>query len=229
VGVIARLHEERYGPEFSSVVIRDDDPHHRFDDGDDGGLLGESSGSLWGTVARAGCGFLQLNATDSDQRVLIEAHDTAPEPETRAWSDVVETPYFCRTGFIHLTRTTGGTGPGWTGFPLGDPGYYRARVCRAVAGDGFDWVVRFWAAHLIRPAWLIRGSETFRPDCLEDDIYALASWSPAGRLTTTLDDLARTVLADPALVGAALASTSHLTVAGETWLTIQALSDEDVY
>ncbi|MEV6850949.1 hypothetical protein [Actinoplanes sp. NPDC051411] len=228
MGVIARLYEDEYGPEFGSVVIRDDDPCGQFDDVDDGGLLGESSGSLWGTVARAGTGFLQLNATGSNQRVLIEAHDGEPGPETEPWGDVVETPYFCRTGFVHLTRTTGGTRHSWTAFPLGGPGHYRARVCRVAVGRGFDWTVRFWAAHLRLPAWLVRDPETFRPDTLDDDIYALASWSPLGRMTTTIDDLAGTLLVDLESVRAALTTSQHLTVAGQTRLTIQALSDEDL-
>jgi hypothetical protein len=224
--MIAQLHEEAYGPEFGSVVIRDDDPHGQFDDADSGGLLDESSGSLWGTVARAGAGFLQLDATDSDQRVLIEVHDGEPAPETGPWGDVVETPYFCRTGFIHLTTTTGFSS---TGLALGEPGHYRARVCRVARGRSFDWTVRFWAARPSRPTWLVRNPQTFRPEALDDDIYALASWSPAGRMTTTLDELSRALLADRASVRAALETSSHLVVTGRTRLTVQALSDEDIH
>jgi hypothetical protein len=101
-------------------------------------------------------------------------------------------------------------------------------VCRVAVGCGFDWTVRFWASELRQPAWLVRNPETFRPEVLDDDIYALASWSPLGRMTTTLDDLAGTLLADPDSVRAALTGSQHLAVVGETRLTIQALSDEDL-
>lgn len=119
--VIARLSEDEYSPEFGSVVIRDG----VFGGAVDGGLrepalLAESAGPSWGTVARAGAGWLQLNATDEYQRVLIEAHDGAPAPETEAWRDVLETPYLGGTGAVGFTTTTSGPAQSGT-LPVDSP------------------------------------------------------------------------------------------------------------
>jgi len=199
VALVRFLADDEYRPEFSSVVIRDVTVGTR--QRLRAPLLNEGAGPLWGTVGRAGAGWLQLAASDQYERVRLEAHDAGPPPESEDWRDVLETPYYSGTGTVGLTSTTGGN-PG-SGLELGPPGYYRARVCRRPADDEGDvWVVRFWAGDVRPPQWLVRGP--IAGGSVTDDVYALVSWAPDGRLTTSAAELAEALLVDVATVGSAL-------------------------
>ncbi|BCY11215.1 hypothetical protein [Actinoplanes sp. L3-i22] len=223
MGVIASLYEDEYRPEFGHVVIRD-----AGDGAGDvrAGLLARDAGGLAGTVARAGAGWLELHAGEDRQRVRIEAHDRAPEPESAGWLDVLETPYRSLTGLLGFTTTTGG--PARTGIELGaGPGDYRVRVCRRPAGDeGGHWIVRVWpASPVIRPRWLVRAPDRAgetsasgpRAVRVDDDVFALVSWSPGGRLVTTIARLAGEALVEPGVIAAVLsdAAAANLRVQGD--------------
>ncbi|MBU2663786.1 hypothetical protein KOI35_09725 [Actinoplanes bogorensis] len=201
MALVRELYEDEYSPEFSSIVIRDamTMPTPLWLRAP---LLDESAGPLWGTVGRAGDGWLQLNAVGGYQRVRLEAHDEAPPPETERWTSVFEMPYFCGTGTVGFTSTTNASP--YSGLELGPPGHYRARVGRRPADDEGDiWVVRFWPEPVRPPRWLTRGPDD-ELDSVGDDIYALVGWAPDGRLETTVAELADALLLDAATVRAAL-------------------------
>ncbi|WP_436519674.1 hypothetical protein [Actinoplanes sp. HUAS TT8] len=228
MGVIADLEDDEYWPEFGSVVIRDAWP----DDPDSVGepmfpLLSEDVELLFGTVGRAGEGWLQLASGERCQRVRLEAHSGIPPQESGDWLDVVETPYRSVSGRVGLTSTTGG--PAMFGMVIGEPGFYRVRVCRRPAPDDGDvWVVRFWPSDPVEPPrWLVRDPGRSL-DGLADDIYAVVSWASGGRLVTRLGELADRLLAGPAMVEAALAELRNLTVRTRfRKMTLTAVLDED--
>jgi len=210
MGFIDSLEDEDYWPEFGTVVIRDKGDQ-RFEGERDGDadifLLSELAGPLFGTVARAGNGWLQLTATDSRQHVRIETHDTMPLVESGPWLDIMETPYRSFSGMVAFATMT--SGPYWSnlGLSLGQgPGLYRARVYRADGEDGGNlWLVRFWPERQIElPRWLRRepGSDGetsatgYRAEGLGEDIFSMVSWTPHGQLSTTVTQLAVNILAD---------------------------------
>lgn len=207
MALVGELYEDEYSPEFSSIVIRDalvDGPGHLIR----APLLGEGAGPMWGTVGRAGDGWLQLNALSGFHRVRLEAHDAAPLPESELWRDVFETPYHCGSGTVGLTSTTNGSP--YSGLELGPPGFYRVRVCRRPADDEGDiWVARFWPEAVRPPRWLIRGPLLWGK--VADDVYAMVSWTPEGRLETTMGELAEALQLSAAAIAAALPA-EHLLV-----------------
>lgn len=212
------LDDDEYWPEFGTVVIRDK-AYGRFEDDPDedslSPLLTETAGPLFGTVARAGNGWLHLNSGGQPQQVRIEAHDDAPPVETGAWPDVMETPYRSVTGQVALAMTTSGPWSSSPGLAIGAGlGRYRARVSRAVGKDYSDrWLVQFWPQQQRNePAWLRRApgrdgqtsAAWHRAVSLGEDLFAMVSWSGHGKIGTTVPRLAAELLVEPAAIIAAL-------------------------
>ncbi|WP_250002103.1 hypothetical protein [Actinoplanes sp. M2I2] len=217
------LYEDEYSPEFSSILIRDavtDGPEHLIR----APLLGEDAGPMWGTVGRAGDGWLQLNALSGFHRVRLEAHDAAPPPEPEPWRDVFEMPYHCGSGRVGLTTTTNGSP--YSGLELGPPGFYRVRVCRRPADDEGDiWVARFWPEAVRLPRWLIRGPLEWGGEVAED-VYAVVSWTPDGRLETTVDELAEALQLSASAIVTALPGEHLLVEHTNEMVILTGVSDE---
>ncbi len=195
--------DDEYRPEYGLLQMRDHYVPGRYDGPDDvvEGLdaLEESdaTGYPTGTVALAGVAWLQAPAADAYHRVRLEAHDAAPVDDAADWAAVMETPYFCRTGAVHLTGVTG-TSDGAT-LPLGI-GLFRVRVARRPADDeGEVWRLQFWPDPTMRlPRWHKRPSATADPggtggrstrQRLAGDLISLLLWT--GSAPTTIVALAR--------------------------------------
>lgn len=230
MSLLHSVEDPEYWPEFGSIVIRDAAAPTGVDvAGPDAPMLDEYEVSLpWGTLGRAGGGWIHLSAGDAPQRIRIEVHDgAAPFEPGDAWSDVLETPYHSSTGWTGLTTTT--SGPGNPGLELGVPGPYRVRVHRRLTDPierESDWLLQFWPelldasdASLRPPRWLLRdGPPAQRPDDLAADLLAVIAWSRGTRIESTLAELADRLLAPVAAVRAALGfavDQGQLTVAGD--------------
>jgi hypothetical protein len=210
VVALVRFHDEdEYWPEFGTVVIRDAVSATRRWWDFQSRALDEHEGPLFGTVARAGEGWLQLNAGDGPHQVRVEVHDLPVAVLDEPWLDVIQTPYSCGTGAVGLTTMT--SGPGYYGvMEIGDPGSYQVRVCRRSGDDARDrWLVQFWPCDDVRPPWwLVRRPRstpgwTYQmadPATVSPDVYAVASWSPAATVVTTVTDLGRRLLLDDEII-----------------------------
>jgi hypothetical protein len=212
--VLVSFHDQNeYWPEFGTVVLRDaTSAAGRWQDFRSR-ALDESAGPLFGTMARAGEGWLQLNAGDEPHRVRVEVHDRPAAVPDEPWLDVLETPYTCGTGAVGLTTTT--SGPGYYGvMEIGDPGRYRARVCRRPGDDTGDrWLVQFWPADDVRPPrWLVRrhrathgwAHQISDPATVSEDVYAVVGWSPDATVAATVTGLGRRLLLDREIITRAL-------------------------
>jgi hypothetical protein len=210
VVALVRFHDEdEYWPEFGTIVIRDAaSTTGRWQDFQSR-ALDEHEGPLFGTVARAGEGWLQMNAGDEPHRVRVEVHDRPVAAPDEPWLDVMETPYSCGTGAVGLTTMT--SGPGYYGvMEVGAPGSYRVRVCRRSGDDaGGWWLVQFWPDdHVLPPRWLVRRPrstpgwtyQSTDPATVFPDVYALVSWSPNATVVTTVTDLSRRLLLDEQII-----------------------------
>ncbi|MEO3786888.1 hypothetical protein ABGB12_26480 [Actinocorallia sp. B10E7] len=135
MALVRALHDERHPVDLYGLRVED------FPDGNEhasAGSLERGIGPLHksGTFVRAGAGWLQGNPAEAKVDLRIEFHDSSPMADHEAWSDVLETPYLCRSGSVWQSMDD---------FPneslaLDGPGLYRVRVS-ASAGA---WCLRFW-------------------------------------------------------------------------------------
>jgi hypothetical protein len=204
--------DDEYLPEYGLLVIRDHYEPGRFDGPDDvvDGLdaLEESGTAEYpvGTVAGAGVAWLRARAASNQyHRVRLEAHDHAPADDADHWAQVMESPYFCRTGGVFLTMVTGSDAD--TVLPLGI-GLHRVRVCSRPADDEGDvWRLQFWPDPLMEPPrWLKRtptGTDLRHQD-LAGDLISVLLWT--GLATTTVAALAQRLHVEMDAVTAAITS-----------------------
>jgi hypothetical protein len=157
MAVVRGFEDHEYWPEYSTFLLRDTAPAGpaRVVVGE---LLAEYAVDTQpcGSVARAGDGWLDGQAADAHHTVRLEAHDSEPEPDTAAWTDVMETP-LASGGTMALSLVTGGSHG--DPFRLGQPGLYRARFCRRPADERDSYLVQFWPvdAPPDPPRWFARG------------------------------------------------------------------------
>jgi hypothetical protein len=211
---LMRFHDEaEYWPEFGTVVIRDATSATGRWQEFQSVALNEYDGPLFGTVARAGEGWIQMNAGDGRHRVRVEAHDLPVAVTDEPWLDVMETPYSCATGAVGLTTMT--SGPGYYGvLEIGHPGLYQVRVCRRSGDEAGDrWLVQFWPDDDVPgPRWLVRrqratpgwAHQVTDPSTVFQDVYALLAWSPNATVVTTVTDLSRRLLLDERVIARSL-------------------------
>jgi hypothetical protein len=225
VGLLAVVVDDEYGPEFSTLVVRD---VRRVDFPADEELLSEDATLGSGTLACAGNGWLMAAVGDDLHRVALEAHDGRPLDDVAAWSDVLETPYGSSTGSVELTWMTGR--PNAPAVELGPPGRYRVRLSRRPADDeGGVWRLQFWPdAATTPPRWLARsepavlGDHDRRFAGLAAEVVALARWAPGSTVTTTPAALAERLLVSPDQVRAAVrfaVTDNHLAASGDLQIT----------
>ncbi|MET9258974.1 hypothetical protein [Amycolatopsis sp. NPDC004079] len=158
--------DDEYSPEYGTIVLRDvyrDKTLPALDNE----LLGENAtGTVSGTVATAGDGWLYATADHLYQAIRCEAHDGPPELRLGNWEDIVESPFRSRSGIAGLGWLTGGTLSGE--LSLGAKGFYRVRVCRrpADAGEEGDvWLFQFWPEEVPEPPrWLKRTRPAIHPE-----------------------------------------------------------------
>ena len=171
----------------------------------------------FGTMGRAGVGWLQLRCNEGPQRVVMEVHDVRPPPVGEGWAEAFETPYRSESGSVGLTDMT----DGWArqAVPLPGGKNYRVQVShRWLQAGGGEWRLRWWPQHPEQPPrWLLRADiaeRSLEPSQLAADAFAVAAWSPAHEIACTVDDLAQRLLAAPGPVQEAIAH-----AAGRGWLT----------
>ena len=100
MALLRTFQNEEYWPEFSEVVVRDGlgdvDPH---------GLVPAALNEyeiegLSGTAGRSGVGWFHVSAGDGPHQVILEVHDSLPDPPGAEWPHVMETPYRSLSGTI---------------------------------------------------------------------------------------------------------------------------------
>lgn len=223
------LQDDEYLAEGGVLVAADGDggeggdgqPGPGLGPGIDPGLLHVSALQLRsrGTVAQAGAGWLWGRATQEEayQVARLEAHDGPPAGDQGEWEEVLETPYWSRTGRVQLEALAGGPEPEPETLAIGPPGRYRVRVsCVRGAGpkgsdEGDVWRLQFWPAPDDRepPRWLLRTETlTGAGDDLATDLISVARWTPAGA-AYSVGDLAARLLASPDEVREALMTAVH--------------------
>jgi hypothetical protein len=245
------LQDDEYEADYGVLVVYDlwgDDADSREPDlgpGLDPELLEltEARVQPGGTVAHAGAGWLWARASGQDTYHVarLEAHDGPPADDHGDWDEVLETPYWSRTGAVQLGLLTGGPVPDGPALPIGRPGRYRVRVSgvRDHSSPGSDegdvWRLQFWPAPDDHepPRWLAR-TEPLTVDAVAEnededqeadgqfaelatDLVYVARWTPAGT-ACSVADLAARVLALPDEVRGGLAAAvreRHLAVDGD--------------
>ncbi|WP_199517234.1 hypothetical protein [Nucisporomicrobium flavum] len=218
MAVVGYVRDDEYWPEFSTVVVRDgvmagDDeyvcPPKALDEG--GLRIG------FGTIGRAGAGWMQLVCTSGPQRVILEVHDQRPPPVGAEWAEAFETPYRSGSASVGLTHMTDGWAQQAVSLPSGEK--YRVQVShRWLQAGGGEWRLRWWPQHRERPPrWLRRANtaeRNLKPSQLAADAFAVAAWSPAHEIACTVDQLAQRLLAAPDQTAEAI---TH--AADREWLT----------
>ena len=202
---------DEFLPDYGLILIRDHAEPGRFDGPDDAveGLDGleeeDAGGYSFGTLALAGVAWLRARATgDRFHRVRLEAHDGAPADDAAAWAQVMETPYFCRSGGVGLTGVTGSDGGAVVPLSIG---LHRVRVaCRPADDEGDVWRFQFWPDPTMQPPqWIKRtpAGAGLPPGDLAGDVMSALLWT--GFAPATVAGLAWRVHADVAATSAAIA------------------------
>lgn len=146
--MITGYEDDDHWPEFGTLTVRDT---RMPEEGQ--GLFDQHAldAQPCGTIARSGCGWLEVGAGDGPLVVRLELHDAAPADDIAAWEDAVDVPYRCLSGVVGLTYVTGG--PGDEHLRLPGPGDYRVRTTRSAD----TWSLRFWpVAEPEAPQWFAR-------------------------------------------------------------------------
>ncbi|MFI7598874.1 hypothetical protein [Actinoplanes sp. NPDC049681] len=199
MAVVDRVRHEEYWPEFGTVVVRDGVmPGEAYEYVPSAKALEEGGFRVgFGTVGRAGAGWLQLRCGSGPQQVTLEVHDEQPPQVGEGWAEVFETPYRSGSGSMGLTDMT--DGPAWRATPLPGAGSYRVQVSHRWREDAVgEWRLSAWPQHPEQPPrWLRRPGVAERgvdPTSLAADVFAVAAWCPGHELVCTMEDLAQRLL-----------------------------------
>ncbi|WP_262061181.1 hypothetical protein [Streptomyces sp. STR69] len=164
--LLRAVDNDDYWPEYGTFVIRDV-PWLNRSGPQVGELLAEFAVETQpsGSFARAGDGWVEGVAADSQHTVRIEVYDAPPDDDDLSeWDDVMETP-FVSSGLVSLALVV--AGPVGEPIRLGPPSAYRILFARRplTAGDDprgwpCEYRLRFWPVDAPGepPRWLRRSA-----------------------------------------------------------------------